>query len=378
MIDNYDFKYPKKTRELNDFLIKYPKTKVLITASKEIEHLILGDSCRLKFPFQKVYLNSFKTSHIRDIINRICIKNDERENEKILNRVVSGLNDCIIPRTPFMVSAAISVFKREKSFKPINKAFLVERFVEILLEKARISNNDQIDYKIKEDYLSSVVEYMVKNDSYILERDILHKETVSYLEAIGSNHSAYRLIEYFIYKRIFSVIDKTRIQFKLKSFFELFCAKKMIENKDFYTYILEEERYLHFYYEIEYYAGLKRNCLDVLQLVETRVNDIWKKVNSSIELNIFNTFKIGYSILDSMDSDQICSLMDDKNETQNLRDELMDIFSSEITEKKQKIKKDGLFKERISKYITTLNLFGNVLRLNELIKDKEKKRTIYQ
>lgn len=375
LIDNYDLKYPRKSRELQGFVSKYPNVKVIITSNESLFDFVSGGP-EFSFSCTKVHIHTFKRAHTRDLINRMGIGSDGYDKERILNNVMNGLTACMIPRTPFMITVALSVYQSEKIFKPINKASLVEKFVEILLDKLTLRESAGfVDYRVKEDFLAHVAEAMVLEGKYSFTQDEIEVIAAKYLSDIGSTVRPALFLDYFLRKNVLS-FEEGSIAFKLKAFFEFFCAKKMLGDSLFYSRIVSAESMLLFKDEIEFYAGLRRDDLVLLKLVLEKLVAGHSQLGASVDLKVFDTFTTSFSILDSIERKQLVSSLKEKNKDTVGRDRSLDNHYGDSSAKDQSITKSADYKEALVSYVATLVMFGNILKVSELIRDQAEKESL--
>jgi predicted ATPase len=378
LIDDLDLKYPKKSRQLEEFSKKYPKVKIIVSTEEKLLDTLSAGENSLNITFKNAFIHSFKRHHTRDLIKRVCNAETSFEEENILDKVINGLNSCVIPRTPFMISVALSVYQNEKNYKPINKASLIEKFVEILLGK-HINTGPflGLDYRGKEDLLCHVVEYMVKKNEFQIDLNEFEMEIISYLKTIGSEAKAINVINYFLEKRVI-IQHEGKIGFNLRCFFEFFAARKMADDDGFYKYIVLEENYLNYTDEIEYYAGLKRNSVNLLETLEVRLLEVVKSLDSNINLSGFESLTIESSLLDTVEKNKLVDTVKGDRKDFEKRDRSLDESSKEVTEKDQLIVKDNKSSGVGPKFWDTLVLYGNVLKHSELLKDESKKNSFTQ
>ncbi|MGZ3769323.1 MAG: metallophosphoesterase [Bdellovibrio sp.] len=377
LIDDLDLKYPRKTKQLVKFLEMYPKTKVIISTEENLIDTLTADERTILPNFIKVYIHTFKKSHTRDLIRRVCDTPSAYEEEIILGRVIDGLNSCVIPRTPFMISVALSVYQNEKSYRPVNKASLIEKFIEIILGKHNIIETQlDLDYRGKEDILTHFVEYMISKNTFQIDLNEFETEMIIYLNKIGSDAKAVHVINYFLERKILAQEDG-KIGFNLKCFFEFFAAKKMIDDSSFYANIVSENNYLYYTGEIEYYAGLKRNTVELLVGLNEKLQKFaYESSLDTVNLNSFNDLTIGASIVAGVEKNELLNTLREDRKDYEKRDKSFDESFSSATEADQIIEKKKDSTESGYKYIQTLMLFGNVLKHSELVKDENQKKAL--
>ena len=273
-----------------------------------------------------------------------------------------------------MISAALTIYRHEVDFVPINKATLVERFVEILLEKQNLTEKTcGLDYRGKENFLCTLVDRMIEKDIYQFDLNILEADSAEYLKKIGSDAVASTVINYFIRRKIFTLED-THVKFKLTCFFEYFAAKRMADSGQFYKYIVSKENRSRFHSEIEYYSGLKRNDRELLDAIELASLEIYSEIGLKLDLSTFEKFKLNFSTFDSVERKELLEKLESQRTDQEKRDQMIDRSRKQFEEKDQVISKPKISNELKIDFIKNVILFGQVLKLSDLIEDREYKK----
>lgn len=367
VIDNFDHKFPRKARELDKFLNENINIKAILGTEETVLDSLAGRSATVGGNFKKVYIQSFKRGQARTLVKRICGDIPFAQEELVLNKIMDGLDSCFIPRTPFMISAALSVYRNDTSFSPVNKVSLIEKLIEILLEKHSIViDKSGLDYRQKEDYLCFIASTMAETNIFSYEMNYFEEMTITFLKNIGSDAKAVNVVNYFTERKIFFA-TKEDINFKLKSFCEYFVAKQMLYSNLFCTFIFHQDRYLSFFHEIEYFAGLKRDDPKILEELGSRMISLFNQSGLDIDVMAFDKLTASFSILDSMErQDLLKSISQNRNDYES-RDESFDKTSKGATQQDQLIKKE-ISDKVIINFAHSLILYGKVLRCSELIK----------
>lgn len=208
----------------------------------------------------EVFIHNLKRAKAREFFYLYFddkFENDEFEN--IFN-FISKLN---IPLTIFNYTLIALMYENQKgNFKPINEAYLLDIFMENLLEKLDIQKNiyfGSLGYTIMADYLVYISKWMVENQIFSIDRYDLISITSNFIKALKREKEEIKIesfIEYMEKKGIFMNVEDNKIRFKYNAFLEFFIAKGMIQDNDLKTIILKEENLLNYKNEINYYSGL--------------------------------------------------------------------------------------------------------------------------
>jgi hypothetical protein len=169
----------------------------------------------------------------------------------------------------------------ERSAKPvINRASLLERYIEINLEKFAPNEilSDTFDFHNKTDLLSDIAEKMCREEEYTWSDKQAVDAIQEYLDRYDLNYSPIALLNYFIRSRILESSEEG-IGFRLKAFLEFFAAKRMVDDPKFKAWVLDDIRYLQFEGEITCYAALTRRdsewVSELFDRFEKNAEEVW-------------------------------------------------------------------------------------------------------
>lgn len=313
LLDDFDPKNSKHLKSLAEFAQLFPKNRFILTISQGTTLIPETDSIpTLNISHKTLYIHSFGRVQIRALThNWFSNVLPETQITELAETLMRNLVDINIPKTPLIISLLLLVIEQQADFIPINKASLLERFIEILLEKSMPSGVSKggIDYRNKEHFLSYVAAYMVHSQNYRLRKQKFEGLTSEYFEhrgltIIGGISPFIRdLIE-----RGVLMEGGDEIFFRFSCFCEFFIAKYMIEDRAFLNDIMTEEKYLSFLNEIDYMTGLQRNNRDILDLLNQRVETTLNCYLADIEdriisLSHFDKFTLEGNLLDSIEGE---------------------------------------------------------------------------
>lgn len=261
--------------------------------------------------YQKIYVHSFTRSHTRTLVTK-WFRSVPADIETILDKTLENISRINVPRTPVIISLLLWISEKQEDYIPINKASLVEKFLETILEKLNPAEIRlaSFDYRNKEHYLSYIASRMVGQNTYYFSRLDLEKETLAYFERRGLSASIARVIEYFLRKGVFLETNGIII-FKFKSFCEYFIAKQMIEDIAFYEKLTSPDNYLSFENEIDYMTGLQRNNKSLMAVLAQRLDQIFAEMDTAVDLEWFSKLEIDKSVLHGKEKEQIIKRMRD-------------------------------------------------------------------
>jgi hypothetical protein len=214
--------------------------------------------------------------------------------DELVDSVVTTLVHIGVPRNPSLVSILLLIFERQKEFVAVNRAALIEMFVQILLEKIGVAaiRAETLDFRNQEHYLEYIAGRMVDQDQFTFDRLELERETLAYFEAKGLRTSIARCIDYFIEKEIF-VETRFGVSFKFRIIAEYFIAKRMIEDSAFMSRVLAHERLAMFLSEFDIVTGLQRNNnSDICEFMARRVEAAFDAAQLNVGPDYLDTLRI--------------------------------------------------------------------------------------
>lgn len=374
LFDDFNREKGKELERLKNFISMHPNNRYIFVMDEDIyKTLELNDMPDLGIKYKCIHIHSFTAERTRKLVQN-WFKNMNVDVEEIFEKTMENIWKIKVPRTPFIISLMLWILEIQGNYVPINKASLIEKFVEIILEKLNIHERTyrSLDYRNKEHYLSSIAEKMVDEGKYYFTRLELEKATLEYFDRKGLRVSISPLIEYFLKKGIL-MEEKEIIYFKYKSFCEYFIARRMIDDKSFYEKIIKVENFLGFENEIDYMTGLQRNNSNLLSLLGQRLEESFRALNVNIGLELFDSIKIQRSILESDEKEAVISRFKSSVMDEGERHKMLDqMYPSEA--------KDGRKIERVAyadyktMLMSNLTLYSKVVRNCELIDDLEFKR----
>lgn len=313
-----DVKFDDKTRMdcLSSFLASYSRNRFIFTTSSDEKDSVPGPlgtgvEARLDTPvkFENVYLRPLSRRALRSIVKK-WDRDKALDQEQILNRLVREITSMHLPATAFISCILLTIYEDHAGFTPINRAVLVDRFVEHVLEKRSPAEalSSTFDFTNKVHVLSDLAEQMARTDAYVLSTTEVLTIMQRYLDRIGLVQDVDGLLSVFIGARILESRPDHGVSFRYRAFLEYFIASQMKIRAEFRDWILREERYLKFVNEIGYYAGINRTEASLLELIGRRFEQYWTEIEDHIGPD-FNWEKGNFAV------DQFIPLASDNDES---------------------------------------------------------------
>ncbi len=376
LVDDFDFNDKTRKYLISEFIKKYPICRYVFTTSTPIyDNVGLRPEISETQELRTISLKPFRASGLTALIqssnpNKLISNNALRE------RIIREAEALNVPLTAVTSTFLIQIFCSETVERPMNQAALIERYLELLLEKYSKSEFDlaKFNFKNKADLLSALSEDMVKKDRTFLDEVAVINFISSYLTHYGLTFSAVDIFNHLIDARVLQ-LSSGMVSFRLRMFFEYFVANRMSTESSFCDYIFESNRYVTFPNEIALYCAL--NLKD-----EGRITKILNEY-----LNSFDTAwgakkpeERGGKALDNfslpiddedLQNDEDFSLKEQEESSINADHSSM-LESIELPDRDDQSVSRHLPEDDLSNWIAHLILLGGMLKHLELIPNEVK------
>lgn len=289
-LDNLRFNHYQQTvifEEIGELSSAYPNLLIIASAEtlndqeKPMEYV----NHPIAKEFESANIQYFKTTEIQTLMNRWFNTNGSQDEDEKLNHLIKNFHHLNIPSTPLAVSMFLWIYEKQKDFRPVNNAAMVQNFIEKLFEKHTKEQvfSEDFDYSNKEHLLAQIAlkMYDKNNANYRIEslelkkfiQELNERKKMEIQLSDSLPFHDWILTEFVDKGVLVSEVDsgKEYYKFKLDCFFQYCLAKNMTFNQKFKDKVLEKGSYLTFIDEIDYYTGLNRTQGDILKLVVDRM-----------------------------------------------------------------------------------------------------------
>ena len=296
MVDDVRFDDAKRMRILRDFVEAYPKARYFFSSNWNTVHR-MGVRVNPEMPvrFEFIELQELKRRNMRQLIKKFDQCDDV---EGWLDRLQAQFREINLPFTAANGTILLEIFGANGKFAPVNRAVLMEQFVETTLEKAAANQSYRatFDFSNKAHLLSFIAAWMARENQYVPLREDVRAAMKTCLDEMGLDAPPLDgLMHEFLTARILERRTEERVAFRYRGVMEYFIAYRMTVDPTFKEWVLDEGRYLSFVNELLYYAGKTRNDPDLIDLVCGRHLEIFGKATERlqpIDLNIFDNLPL--------------------------------------------------------------------------------------
>ena len=377
IIDNISFiesnKY--KIKKITDFLGSHKNIKVICSCLQITEGQIPVEyfDSLLFSQMRMLSLKYYRTKQIKDLTEKWYSNSELPDKKDKTEKIINLLRVLELPRTPLAISMFLWIFEKQEDYQPINQAVMIENFVERMFKKHTKEETyfNEFNYKNKEKLLTSLTKKMYdeNNNNYSLSYSDTIEFIVKHLQKRKFDFDAIKLLDHFIEVGLFVKHYKNseiHISFKFNCFFQYFLMKNM-ENKDFYDFVLDEEHYLSFYDEIDYFTAIKRDQVILLKTLINRMTNLYSIVKEEIN-KISDSydyfFDTSESIAEQLDRGFINSIQENKEEVKNELEIIQDRMLESLTPN-EKVENKSFKLTPFQKLERSWSLVAKVLRNTE-------------
>jgi 3',5'-cyclic AMP phosphodiesterase CpdA len=377
VIDDVDFGDAKKIPILRQFVERFPKCRYIFSSPKAVA-APYGAHVAPEMPiaFEFVEICEFKRRDMRQLVK--TFENCENV-EELLDRLQSEFKEISLPFTAANGTILMTILQEQSGFRPINRAVLVEQFIDTTLRKAAAdqSKRETFDYGNKTALLAYIASWMVAKDDYVPIFEDLRECVAKYLKDVGLSEDIDKLFNEFFLARIIVRKPDNKACFRYRAILEYFIALRMSHDELFKAWILDESRYLQYINEIQYYAGKSRNDSTTLELVAVRFELELQKVFDGIgnEIDYVKIASLSLPVSKDSSAGELWNQLSMPPLTQEEKDRELEAEIPVDIEKRQTV-----FRPKIdlpgNRFILSVLLFSGLVKNLELVPDELKRRCL--
>ena len=374
-IDDADPEDQQRSQIIKMFMSTYRKCRFFITLDSSLQPVMLNWSPEYPSEYTKVFIQPFRRSQLRNLVEKWTQKEPD-DAEHVLNKVIEDISYINVPITPVTGSILLTIMGKEPDFAPINRTVVIRQFVEVLLGKHLPSEvlSETFDITNKNHFLANLAKYMVTHGKYTLPLAEVYDFSKQYMETFAFDYEPVGVVTNLVKARILQ-IKNNDISFKYRAFNEYYIALQMKGDLEFSDYILAEHRYLQFLNEIEYYAGMDRNDLDLANRLRSRLQELSNRMEAFDEwaprLSFFDEFVVEAKDVETM-ATAIHASLGLPSLTNDQRDEILETSIPRDLGERQDIIRPQ-FNHDGYRYLVCLILYSRVVKNLENLVGEEKR-----
>jgi len=248
--------------------------------------------------FQTFYLRELDRKAIRQLTKEFLSRANfsENDNEKIIERLIIGLMDLNVHRTPVNCIQLLLNFQHNYEAQPVNRSKILDTLIKILFLKPDsffyTSNIDDLECCL---IMGSLCEHLMRqnNGKYYLrwftEND--YKTATLSLRNRFSENVIMRLFEQMKEAQII-VPYLNYYEFRFSYWVYYFTAYQMFHSKDFYNYMIHNQKCIYMPDIVEFYSGIDHKCEDLVTLIIQELNKLCSEILQKLGISAFNPYNL--------------------------------------------------------------------------------------
>ncbi len=394
LIDDFDLHDKKGLVLLVSFIEEYPNQQYMFTLNEDLLLELQVDKIPdLGIEVNQIYIHSFGRKQIRLLAKKWYEKSTlDFTPSEVADTILYQLIDLNLPRTPFIISIILFVIEHEREYQPINKATLIQDFIEILISKSPQEEllPGGIDFRNIEDLLANMAKYLVETSEIRISLDdaLMHLNDYFSSRGLPIRGGVQTILDFLIQRGVL-VQQGDLVSFRSIAFFEYFVAKQMIEDTEFYEVIIGEDGYLKYANSIDYLTGLVRKNEDLLSLIMERLKKniemLYERLGlHEISISKFGEIELNKSLIESIPEDEKENFVE-KLRASRLTEEIKDAIYDRVIEAQildseeeddlrtsEELTDDAVASQ--SNALEILVLYARLIRNCELIDSKQLKK----
>jgi len=279
LVDDLDFRDKMRRRILFDFVDQYTANRYIFSTSNPIfENAGMHPEISSQHDFQTITMRPLKGSGLAALIEK-SKPDKQMPSDKLRERLLREAEVLNVPLTAVTSTLLIQILSSDVAERPMNQAALIDRYLDLLLEKYAAPELDlgTFNYKNKLDLLAAIAEYMVRHSNYHLVENLVVRFIADYLEAFGLEYSAASIFEHLVGTKVLRRKDGL-VNFRLRMFLEYFVAYRMQTDEIFRAYVFDPSRYVSFPNEIGLYCALSLKDDEKLLMVFEGYKQVFNRV----------------------------------------------------------------------------------------------------
>lgn len=372
LIDNIDVDSSDHTNLINSFIRYYSSNRFVLAIQEDFfESLDVKRLPDYGCEFKKVYIGTFRKNQVRELVTKWASGKESVKNIKaVVEKINSYCNQLNMAKTPFNISIFMVIWDSNRSFIPQNEAYVMENYLEIILDKLSFKEGDRRTYAfpIKQDFMSKVAYAMFQQNQYFFTKQEFNDFVYEYHMRKGYKVEDTRFDTLFIEKNILSYSNEY-ISFRHTSVFEYYLAFYAKNNKEFLDNMIKKGNRFFFQHEICFYSGMVSDCKELLDVIAEEITTaIIEDIECIDELNkieIISDFKLNV--------DDIEKRIYESRPSQAQIDELHDYpAEQEHSQSIKKLDNREEFKGETEDFLSLLQMYGNILKNAELLDNADK------
>lgn len=375
LLDNFSFKNEIQNNKLFNFFKAYDNIKFIISYTNES-----FDNKEALTPIKKniplilsiIKIEEFQSKEIMELIQKWYGKDTFDNIPLNYSGFIEILASLDISRTPLSISLILSMVEQKKDFKPKNYNKVLETYVDFVLKKGNLDNEDGFDFENKKYYLQyiSTEIFKLNFEKNIIKEDDLVSKINNKLIEFGQTFSANEIIDYFIRYNILRR-EEEFIKFKYYSIYQYLLARSLENNEyqELKEKLFKNPKKIYLIDVFDYYQETNQDK-DLLAILESSLDEKFNTLNKMFEEMEFSQMFFEINSIAVRVNNDIKGLTKQIKESKPNNEEVHKYYDNHISNSELNTKINQL--TEIDELYLLLKLVSKVLKNTDRI-DKEYK-----
>ncbi len=298
IIDNWSQIGERKDNVLAKIKEEASNARIIILDKQDDSRYFDGLTNSGREGFQTFYLRELDRKAIRQLTKEFLSQSNisETDNEKIIERLIIGLMDLNVHRTPVNCIQLLLNFQQNYEAQPVNRSKILDTLIKVLFLKPDsffyTNNLDDVECCM---IMGSLCEHLMRqNDGryylrWFTEDD--YKTATSVLRNRFSENVMMRLFEQMKEAQII-VPYLNYFEFRFSYWVYYFTAYQMYHSKAFYNYMVHTQKCIYMPDIVEFYSGIDHKCEDLVSLIIQKLNESCSVILQNLGINAFNPYNL--------------------------------------------------------------------------------------
>ena len=277
---------------------KYPDIPIMLLSPMLEKTLIEKEFVtNQEFSFVNLFMAPLQSFQVRQMVEVYNQKMQIDENDKVLKRLNSDITNFNMHRTPLSCISLLEVFNKSFDDNPVNRTAMIQRLLSIIFDNETVPTYKSLpDVKDCEFVLGFFCEKIIRTEHYYFSDDDFISEASNFCNRQKITLDYGYLFDILLRNQILCQYEPHLYGFRFAFWVYYFAAMRMTKSKEFASFILEKENYVHYPEIMEFYTGSDRAKNDAAARIIDDIQNITKSVQTKVgipeDVNPFQRLKI--------------------------------------------------------------------------------------
>lgn len=300
----------------------------IFVMSTHDSNLLKTQDVKIPRKFENVSMLPLTKNKMRALVSNYSTEINAENDEVILNKIVSDLDNLNIHRTPAHCLTLLKISEKYFDESPVNRTKMVSMYLSVLFDFAKYPDySKKPDKEHCEFILGSFCANMIMDDKYSFSKDEFIEASQNIVEKQKLNLDIH-IVFNILFDNHIIIQDGSNFSFKQAFWIYYFAAKRMNDDDSFREFILTDKEYTSFVELIEFYTGINRKQNDLIDLLTTDLQKQCQLVEEKTGLTVdFDPLKMLKWDISDTDFEKSYAVLRDEVLSSNLPDTVKDSYA---------------------------------------------------